>query len=114
MPRLGSFTITIETGEHGCTGPLEYIINGFPVRLENESGGTGPGEAYEGTGNPGSFPHTLLLHGPEEGAWDIEALSMTYCPMGEDPYTVRFGAVSLDDQSDLNIWADRPTRVFDV
>jgi len=104
----------LKTGASGRQGPLEFVINGFPLEFENKEGGTGPGETVTASGSPGSFPHSLLLRGPDEDEWDIEELSITYYPFGEDSYAVRFGAVSLDNQSDLNIWAEAPAPVFDV
>ncbi|MBI4556976.1 MAG: helicase [Candidatus Hydrogenedentes bacterium] len=114
MPRLNSFQLQIKTGQNGPAEPPRYSINGFVIEFEEMSGGIGPGETLEATGNPGSFPHSLSLCGPKEGAWDIEGITATYFPHGEPPYTVRFDAVTLDDQSDLNIWQDRPAQVFDV
>ena len=65
-------------------------------------------------GGPGSFPHTLLIRGPESGAWDIEEARVTYYPNGGPPYTVRLATVTLDDDADLNIWYERPQKAFDV
>ena len=114
MPRLDTFTIQLKTGESPLKGPLKFIINGFPLEFEEVSGGTGSGETLEAKGAPGSFPHALLLHGPEEGDWEIEEFSVTYHPMGEEPYRIRFGGVTVDSSSDLNIWAERPLPVMDV
>lgn len=114
MPRLETFDIVVRTGKSGRTTPPKWVINGFPVDFENAKGGTGPGDVFEATGSPGSFPHTLLLRGPDEGTWDLEEVKVTYYPQGEPPYTVRLGAASLDAASDLNIWHERPQPVFDV
>lgn len=114
MPRLETFTVALKTGESSLQGSLQFVINGFPLEFEQKEGGTGPGETLNATGNPGSFPHSLLLRGPESGEWDIEDLRVTYTPFGEEPYSVRFGSITLDASSDLNIWADRPAPVFDV
>ncbi len=75
---------------------------------------TGAGETAEVQGSPQSFPHALLLGGPEEGAWEIEGIEATYHCQAEEPYTVRLGAVTLDHRSDLNIWHPRPGEVLDV
>jgi hypothetical protein len=114
MPRLDSFSIELKTGESALKGPLKFIINGFPLEFDEVEGGTGSGETFSATGAPGSFPHTLLLHGPEEGDWEVEGFSVTYHPNGEEPYRIRFGGVTVDSASDLNIWADRPSPVMDV
>ena len=33
---------------------------------------------------------------------------------GEAPYTVKLGAVTLDDHADLNLWYAKPPKVLDV
>jgi hypothetical protein len=114
MPRLDTFKIRVKTGAKGIDHPPHFIINGFPLEFEEISGGTGPGETFEATGAPGSFPHSLLLQGPEHGEWEIESLEVTYFNMNEDPYTIRFGAVTLDAESDVNIYHERPAPVLDV
>lgn len=114
MPRLNTFDVSIKTGERGPGAAPKWIINGFVVDFDECKGGTGPGEVFEGVGNPGSFPHTLLIRGPENGDWDIEEVKVTYYAQGEEPYSVRLGPVSLNSESDLNIWYERPQPVFDV
>ncbi len=114
MPKLNTFDVTIKTGELGLGATPKWSINGFVVDFEQSRGGTGPGETFEGVASPGSFPHTLSIRGPESGAWDIEEARVTYYPNGEPPYTVRLSAVTLDDNADLNIWYERPQKVFDV
>ena len=114
MPRLDTFDIKVTTGESPLQGDLKFAINGFPLDFDNVRGGTGPHETFEATGAPGSFPHSLVLKGPEEGAWDIETMRITYHVHGEEPYTIRFGAVTVDHQSDLNLWVERPQPVLDV
>ncbi len=114
MPKLITFTLKIRTGEHGLDHSPQYAINGFGLGFDEVKGGTGPGEAAELTGNPESFPHSLLLAGPERGQWDIADIEVTYHCAGEPAYSVRLGKVTLDDHSDLNIWYARPERVIDV
>lgn len=92
----------------------KYAINGFPLDFDEAKGGVGPHETAELTGSPQSFPHSLVLIGPEEGAWDISGITATYNCAGSQPYTVRLGAVTVDDDADLNIWYQRPARVLDV
>ena len=114
MPKLNTFDVTIKTGARGLGQTPRWSINGFVVEFEQAKGGAAPGEVFEGSASPGSFPHSLLIRGPEEGAWDIQETTVTFYPNGEQPYKVRLGAVSLDSESDLNIWYDRPQPVFDV
>jgi hypothetical protein len=91
-----------------------YSINGFKLDFDELNGGTGPGETLEALGRPESFPHSLHLTGPQNGTWEIEGIEATYECMGLEPYTVRLGAITLDDESDLNIWHERPAKVIDV
>lgn len=114
MPRLESFTLKVTTGERGLAAPPKYAINGFPLDFDALEGGFGPGETAEVTGNPQSFPHSLVLVGPDEGHWDIREILVTYRCAGSQPYSVRLGAVTLEDDTDLNIWHQRPARVLDV
>lgn len=114
MPRLDAFTLKIRTGASGLQEPPKYSINGFPLEFDALQGGTAPGEVLEATGHPQSFPHSLVLSGPEEGAWDIEGIEVTYECANETPYTLRLGPVSLDKRADLNLWYPRPPKVIDV
>jgi hypothetical protein len=114
MARLETFDLTIKTGESGLGVAPRYEINGFALDFDEIEGGTGPGETLKVTGNPESFPHALALIGPQEGKWDIERIDAVYHPAGGDPYTVCMGAVTLDDATNLNIWHERPQKVFDV
>ena len=114
MARLDVVTLEIKTGERCGPEKLMYNINGFPMEFDETEGGTGPGETCRAVGNPRSFPHSLTLAGPETGHWDVESVTAIYECMGEDPYTIRMGAVTLDDESDLNIWHERPVQTFDV
>lgn len=114
MPKLNSFTLSIKTGSHGPGGVPQYAINGFALDFDEASGSIDAGATLYATGNPESFPHSLTVIGPPEGLWDIESIEASYQCVGEEPYSVRLGAVTLDDQSDLNIWYQRPERVIDV
>jgi len=114
MSLLQSFEITIETGDRGNSNVPRFSINGFPLEFDAHHGDTTPGATFRAQGSPESYPHTLQLSGPREGAWDIESATVVYYPEGEPPYTVRLGSVSLEDDADLNIWYERPLPVFDV
>jgi hypothetical protein len=114
MPRLESFTLKLKTGAQGLPATPKYAINGFPLDFDEIKGGTAPGDEAELTGNPQSFPHSLVLIGPEEGEWDIEGMTITYNCAGSQPYNVRLGAITLQDDTDLNIWHQRPARVLDT
>lgn len=116
MARLNTIKLEIKTGE--SRGPEEPLlnINGFPLSFSKKEGGTGPGETLKATANPGSFPHGLALVGPDEGEapWDIESVTATYDCQNMEPYTVHMGAVTLDDESNLNVWQEPPAPTFDV
>lgn len=114
MPRLEKLSLTIKTGDRGLEQKPEYAINGFEIGFDELKGGTGPGETLVATGYPQSFPHSLVLVGPNEGTWDIESIEATYECAADTPYTVRLGTVTLDDTSNLNIWYERPAKVIDV
>ena len=116
MPKLETFTLDIRTGKTPGPERPRYNINGFPLDFDIAEGATGPGEVLSVKGSPGSFPHTLTLAGPEPGSapWEIESIKATYACAGDKPYTVHLGAVTLDDDSDLNIWHTKPAPVFDV
>ena len=114
MPRLENFELKIKPGAQGPNRTPRYEINGFALDFEEVEGGNGPGELLELVAAPQSFPHSLVLTGPKEGVWDIEGIEATYHVMGADPYTVRLGAVTLDEESNLNIWHQRPAVLLDV
>jgi hypothetical protein len=116
MPKLDRFTLEIKTGKRGGPKTPMFNINGFPLEFDEAEGGTGPGESLKAVGAPFSFPHALALIGPADGAepWDIESVRATFECANMDPYTVRLGAVTLDDESNLNIWYEPPPPTFDV
>lgn len=114
MARLETFTLEIKNGENGGPARPMYAINGFPIEFESYAGSPEKGEVLKVTGSPQSFPHSLTLTGPEEGSWDIESIEAVYYCHTEDPYTILMGAVSLDKETCLNIWHERPMPVFDV
>ncbi|MBI2421702.1 MAG: hypothetical protein HYV27_02650 [Candidatus Hydrogenedentes bacterium] len=115
MPRLEKFTVKIQTGAQGLGTVPKYKINGFPLEFDTQEGGTGTGETLQVMGEVQSFPHSLTLDGPRDGqAWEIEGMEVTYEVYGQDPFTIRLGGVRLDDESDLNLWYERPAAVLDV
>lgn len=116
MPRLDTFTLEITTGKRPGPEKLGFNINGFPLDFDDVEGGTGRGETLNATGSPQSFPHGLALVGPTQGCepWDIESVTVTYNCGGMDAYTVHLGAVTLDDESNLDIWHEPPLPTFDV
>ena len=114
MSKLNTFTIEIQTGKSAGPDRPKYSINDFPLDFDEMEGGSGAGEKLTASGSPRSFPHSLLLRGPEQGSWDIESVHLTFECDGDEPYTVQLGAVTLDSESDLDIWHEPPMPVFDV
>lgn len=114
MPRLETFSIRIKTGAEGPRTIPRYQINGFDIDFDELAGGCGPGEVLEATAHPQSFPHSLTLSGPEDGAWDIEEVDLSYHCDGAEAYSIRLGAIRLEVDCDLNIWHERPPKVIDV
>ncbi|MFP6582023.1 MAG: helicase [Candidatus Hydrogenedentota bacterium] len=116
MPKLNQFILEVTTGTNPGPEHPKFSINGFPLEFDECEGSTEAGATLKAVGCPNSFPHSLVLKGPEEGQpnWDIEGVVATYeCNLME-PYVVRMGAITLDDESDLNIWHEPPLPTFDV
>jgi len=116
MPKLETFTLEIKTGTNPGPEKPHFSINGFPLQFEEVEGTTEPGGTMNLMGETHSFPHSLALAGPENDApdWDIESVSIKYFCAGAEPYTINLGKVTLDDNSDLNIWHEAPPVMFDV
>ena len=116
MPRLDTFTLEIKTSVSPGPDHPQFSINGFPLDFEESEGSTETDGTLKVTGEPRSFPHNLLLIGPEEGEsdWEIESVTATYHCDGAEPYTVLMGEVTLDGNSDLNIWHEPPPETYDV
>jgi hypothetical protein len=113
MPLLDTLELKIKTGQRGLGQPPSYAINGHTVEFEEITGGVGPHETVEVSHSPRSFAHSLMLIGPDEGFWDIEQIDATF-HIGGNPYAVRLGAVTLDNETKLNLWYDRPPALLDV
>lgn len=114
MPKVRSIACEIQTGAVGTTSDVYLAFNGHPIQLVGPSGGTGTGETLSGTFSPMSVAHSVTLLGPAEGAWQIDVIAVTYEMEGGEPYTVRFGPVTLDTENQVSIWAEPPRPTFDV
>ena len=114
MPKLNRFKITVETGDTATEGPVLFNINNHELPFEDASGGTGKGEIFKGGFEINSFAHTLNLVGPKEGLWNIKKITVDYECESAEPYSVNFGEVTLDGQTEVNIWQDPPIAAFDV
>jgi len=113
--------LKIKMGERGLGRNPRYAINGLELDFDEIKGGSGPHETLELTGRPKKFPRSMTLIGPDEGCWDIEEIVATYQVTtgvynegGAGPYTLRLGAVTLDAETKLNLWYERPPQLLEV
>lgn len=116
MPKLSQFKLEVKTGNNPGPETPRFSINGFPLDFEECEGSTEAGGTFTAVGSPNSYPHSLVLVGPEAGApdWDIESVKASYDCDDIAPYEVRMGAATLDDNANLNIWHEPPLPTFDV
>lgn len=115
MKRLEDFMIKIRTGPRGRdTVPRVCINDSDCYELENVEGSTMSGGILQGAYSPHKVIHRFVLEGPDRGCWDLEEAEVTLNVRNREPYSVRLGAVTLDAQSDLNLWYESPEDTFDV
>jgi hypothetical protein len=114
MPKLNRLNIKIVTGEQGMDEPVHFSINSHVVPFENIPGGTGAGQTFEGDFEINSFAHSLTLVGPEKGEWNIREMEVSFDSENIEPYSVRYGEVTLDATNEVNLWQDPPLKTFDV
>jgi len=114
MPKLNSFNIKITTGEQGMDEAVQFSINSHVVPFDNIQGGTGAGQTFEGDFEINSFAHSLTLVGPEKGKWNIREMEVGFETENIEPYSVRYGEVTLDPTTEVNLWQDPPLKTFDV
>jgi hypothetical protein len=113
-PRIENLRVRVTTGTSGHDGPVTIRFNGFDLPLNRITGGTDPGEDYEGEFFVGSVAHSCTLVGPPSGNWDIKDLAVE-CDLGGGRVTRRsFGAISLDAKGEFDLLADPPATPFDV
>ena len=82
--------------------------------FENVIGSNESKSIFEGSFDVNSYAHSLTLVGPEKGKWEIEKIIVDYDCEGENPYVAKWGAVTLDETTEVNIWQDPPVSSFDV
>jgi len=114
MPKLNKFKVRVETGDMGLEEPVRFSFNSHRLALENLSGGTRPGEVFEGGYEVNSFAHSMTLVGPDKGEWSLRKITVDFECENTPPYSVEFSAVKLDEISELDIWQDPPLPTFDV
>ena len=114
MPRVLTFKVNIETGSQGPNETVNFCFNGHKMPFENVIGSNESKSIFEGSFDVNSYAHSLTLVGPEKGKWEIEKIIVDYECEGEKPYVVKWGAVTLDETTEVNIWQDPPVSSFDV
>ena len=114
MPRVNTFKVKVQTGQQGMSEPVHFNFNNHKLPFENVTGSAESGKVFEGSFDVNSFAHSLTLVGPESGKWEIEKITIEYDCEKEKPYTVHFGAITLDETTEVNIWQDPPVLAFDV
>ena len=113
MPRLIRFGVKITTGEQGHEESVRCCINGHTMALTNPEGSTQDGAVFTGDFTVNSFVHSLTIVGPDEGQWEIAGIEVEYECADTEPYSAQFGAVSLDESNEVNIWVDpRPAAFY--
>ena len=114
MPRVHSFKVRIETGAQGTAGLVQFNFNSHTMPFETITGSTESGAVFEGRFVVDSFCHSLTLVGPDSGTWDIDAMTVEFECDEMEPYSVHYGAVSLDEATEVNLWRPAPAPIFDV
>ena len=114
MPKVNTFKVKVQTGSQGMSEPVHFNFNNHNMEFENVIGSAESGKDFEGNFEVNSFAHSLTLVGPQSGKWDVEKIIVEYDCENEEPYTVQFGSVTLDDTTEVNIWQDPPVPAFDV
>ena len=114
MPRVLTFKVNVETGKEGPNEPINFCFNGHKMPFDKTIGSNESDSIFEGSFDVNSFAHSLTLVGPEKGKWEIEKIRVDYECEGEKPYTVNWGAVTLDETTEVNLWQDPPIPAFDV
>lgn len=104
--RIELIRIRLTTGTAGHAGPVSIRCNGASHPLNRISGGTNPGESYEGEFFIGSPTTECRLLGPTEGQWDVKEMTVEY---DQDGGVVmrHFGPVGLDADTSLDLLAEQ-------
>ena len=77
MPKLNELKLEIKTGTNRGPEKPSFSINGFPLEFDETDGGTEAGATFTAVGSPNSFPHSLVLMGPERG--ELSSQMMKRC-----------------------------------
>jgi len=112
MPRVETIRLVITTGKTGHGSDVQIKFNGHQIPLVKQSGGTGPGQTYEGTFDVGSVCHSCTLLGPEQGEWHVQKVVASF--EGAETRKNEFGEKVLKAGEELNVWDPPPPPAFDV
>jgi hypothetical protein len=112
--RIDMIKVNLVTGARGTDDPVRIRFNGFELTLHRISGGTDPGETYEGEFFVASVMHSCRLQGPLTGYWDLRSLEVDY--LHTDGRLSHFGAgpLTLAAGSELDILGVAPASAFEV
>ena len=114
MPRLNKFKVRVETGDKGIEEPVRFNFNNHRLLFDDVSGGTKPGEIFEGGYEVRSVAHSMSLVGPDKGEWSLKKIIVDFDCENTPPYSVEFPSTELDGTTELDIWKDPPLPTFDV
>lgn len=101
--RIELLRIQLTTGMDGHAGPVSIRFNGIDRPLNRISGGTGPGESYEGEFFIGSATSECHLLGPEQGRWDVKELTVEFDHGDAQVTRHHFGPIGLDAGASIDI-----------
>ena len=111
MPRVNTIRLSITTGTPGTVSEVRIKFNGHTLPLNRASGGTAPGQTFEGSFDVGSFCHSCALVGPEQGEWRVTRVLASF--EGPEPRSTEIVDKLLKPGSEENIW-DPPPPALDV
>ncbi len=101
--RVELLRIAVTTGADGHEGPVTIRVNGSAHPLNRISGGTGPGETYEGEFFIGGLTRECLLLGSDSAPWAIKALTVELEKDGDEDAHHVFGALTLEPGAHIDI-----------
>ena len=102
--RIELLRIRLTSGAGGHPGPVTVRCNGSTHPMNRISGGTNPGESYEGEFFIGSPTEECSLLGPAESRWDIKEMTVEYDQDGET-VVYHFGPLSLAAEDSVDLLA---------
>ena len=101
--RVELLRVSITTGSIGHDRSVTIRVNNGDHSLNRISGGTGPGESYEGEFFVGCAAEECLLLAPESDRWEIKSLAVDLeHDNGQSTHRV-FGPVDLAPGAALDI-----------